>query len=250
VVIRLRIRLFWIGFLAVCCLLAAFVFHPQYFPGGQTLFLHLRGKKTVDDRVQEYGAAARSRIAPYFRKAGVLYPPQKVILVGLKREKRLEIYAGNADGAMKFVRTYRVLAASGHAGPKLREGDLQVPEGFYRIESLNPNSAFHLALRVNYPNEFDRENAAHEGRTELGGDIMIHGSNASIGCLAMGDAVAEELFVLAADAGLENIEVLLCPADFRVKKVLPPPGAPPWTAGLYQRLAASLRILPRGESAH
>jgi murein L,D-transpeptidase YafK len=209
----------------------------------------LRGKKTVDDRVQEYGAAARSRLAPHFQKAGVPYPPKKIVLVGLKEEKRLEVYAKAFDEQMNFVCAYPILAASGHAGPKLREGDFQVPEGFYRIESLNPSSAFHLALRVNYPNEFDRENAAHEGRENLGSDIMIHGSNASVGCLAMGDAVAEELFVLAADAGRENVEVLLCPADFRVRRVLPPSGAPPWTTGLYQRLAASMRALPRGESA-
>src|SRR5690606_4961 len=101
-------------------------------------------------------------------------------------------------GVLRFVRALPVLAASGRVGPKLQYGDYQVPEGFYRIEALNPNSRFHLALRVNYPNAFDRAEAAREGRTHLGGDIMIHGSNASVGCLAMGDVVSEDLFVLAA----------------------------------------------------
>lgn len=74
------------------------------------------------------------------------------------------------------IKSYPILAASGSIGPKLRESDMQVPEGVYQIESLNPNSQFHLSLRVNYPNEFDREQARIDGRAQLGGDIMIHGS--------------------------------------------------------------------------
>ena len=44
---------------------------------------------------------------------------------------------------------------------------------------------------------------------------MIHGSSVSVGCLAMGDPAIEELFVLAAETGLENIKVILSPVDFR-----------------------------------
>ncbi len=73
---------------------------------------------------------------------------------------------------------------------------------------MNPNSAYHLALRLNYPNAYDRELARHERRTNLGGDIMIHGSNLSVGCLAMGDMAAEDLFGMAADTGINNIEVI------------------------------------------
>ena len=72
---------------------------------------------------------------------------------------------------------YPIRAASGALGPKLREGDRQVPEGVYDIESLNPNSRFHVALRVGYPNAFDRQMAGREGRTALGGDIMIRASH-------------------------------------------------------------------------
>ena len=69
---------------------------------------------------------------------------------------------------------YPILAASGVLGPKLREGDKQVPEGIYGAEALNPNSKFHLSIRLNYPNTFDRRMAQSDGRTQLGGDIMIH----------------------------------------------------------------------------
>lgn len=154
-----------------------------------------------------------------FADASVPYPPGRVTLIGLKQEKRLEVWAGPADGSLARVLSYPILAASGGLGPKLREGDRQVPEGLYRIESLNPNSLYHVALRINYPSDDDRRQAAAEGRTRLGGDIMIHGSDASIGCLAMGDPAAEELFTLAADVGIGRIEVLLAPTDLRVMSV-------------------------------
>ena len=196
-----------------------------------------KGRKTVADRVAEFGASVDERLAPHFREAGVPYPPQRITLIGLKHEKLLELWASTTNGQFRHVKTYPILAASGKLGPKLREGDRQVPEGLYKIESLNPNSSFHLALRVNYPNEFDREKARREGRTKPGSDIMIHGRSASIGCLAMGDPAAEELFVLAARTGVRNIDVMLSPVDFRVRE-LPPdmPPLPDWTPGLYAQI--------------
>lgn len=137
------------------------------------------------------------------------------MLVAFKEERRLEVWAfEQQQKRLALLKTYPILAASGTAGPKTREGDRQVPEGEYKIESLNPNSLYHLALRLNYPNEDDLEAAKSEGRTNLGGDIMIHGSNTSVGCLAMGDPAIEELFVLAADTGLDKVSVLVAPWDF------------------------------------
>ena len=110
-------------------------------------------------------------------QAEVAMPPEQVTLLALKEEKRLEIYAADDSNGPRFVLSYPILAASGIRGPKLREGDKQVPEGFYRIELLNPNSRYHLSLRVNYPNPADIEQAGRDGRdlSMLGGDIMIHG---------------------------------------------------------------------------
>ncbi|MBP7274823.1 MAG: L,D-transpeptidase family protein [Kiritimatiellae bacterium] len=190
--------------------------------------------KSVDERIAQYGGAVRERLAPFFAVAGVSYPPSKVTLIGLKAERELQLYAAGTNGAYRFIRSYPILAASGGLGPKLREGDMQVPEGLYQIESLNPNSRFHLSLRINYPNTVDRARAEKEGRKNLGGDIMIHGNSVSIGCLAMGDPAAEELFVLVARTGLRNTQVILSPVDFRVR---PAPvrqtGAPPWVDVLY-----------------
>ena len=203
---------------------------------------------TIAERLVQYGPAARARLAPDFRKQNVTYPPAEIALVGLKQEKVLEVYARSGTNGFRRIRSYPILAASGKVGPKLREGDRQVPEGIYGIESLNPNSRFHLSLRVDYPNAFDREQAARESRTDLGGDIMIHGSAVSVGCLAMGDEAAEDLFVLAADTGLKNIAVILAPVDFRDKHKSVPASVklPAWTTSLYEKLREQLKQFPEG----
>ena len=207
--------------------------------------MHKQPPKTVADRLEQYGPQARERLKPYFDAARVSYPPAELTLVGFKEEKVLEVYAAGPDHALRFIRKYPILAASGVAGPKLREGDRQVPEGIYPVEWLNPNSSYHLSFRIGYPNEFDREHAKLEGRTNLGGDIMIHGKSASIGCLAMGDPASEELFVLAADTGITNITVILSPVDFRAGKPAPSSsGLPSWTNALYSAIKARLAQLP------
>ena len=177
-------------------------------------------------------------------------PPSKVTLIGLKEERELQLYAAGTNGQYRLIQSYPILAASGKLGPKLREGDQQVPEGLYRIESLNPNSHFHLSLRVNYPNEYDRAQAKVEGRKNLGGDIMIHGNAVSIGCLAMGDSAAEELFVLAARTGLRNINVILSPVDFRDGKIAKTSGnTPQWLEGLYETIKTELSKYEKKKAA-
>lgn len=206
-------------------------------------------KRTVSERVAQYGPAARARLARAFERVGVSYVPRRVMLCVFKEEKRVEMYGGNGASAegrdangLTFITSYAITAASGAAGPKLREGDRQVPEGMYRIESLNPNSLFHLSLRVDYPNADDRAIAAREGRTELGGDIMIHGGAASIGCVAIGDEAIEEVFVLAADAGVENVKVLIAPCDLRVREPAP---QSEWVMERYRVMKQRLASLTR-----
>jgi hypothetical protein len=201
---------------------------------------------SLASRLSQYRPAARARLQPFFETAEVTYPPARVVLLALKQEKILEVYAAATNGVLRFVHAYPMLAASGSSGPKLREGDQQVPEGIYPVESLNPNSKFHLALRLGYPNAFDLEQARLDGRDNLGSDIMIHGGAASVGCLAVGDEAAEDLFVLAADAGLNAVTVIISPVDFRKTADIPSPptNLPPWTASLYQTLKSKLNELP------
>ena len=201
---------------------------------------------SVYDRVVQYGYPAKRRLAPYFRAAEVDYPPQTVVLVGLKQERRLELYAGNSPDGLKFIRYYDVLAASGVLGPKLREGDRQVPEGVYRLTQLNPNSNFHLSVKVDYPNTFDRMMGKVENRRNLGGAIFIHGGSESVGCMAMSNAVAEEIFTLVAQSGLGNASIILSPLDMR-REPAPNPldhDVPIWAPHLYAIIQRALWTLP------
>lgn len=202
-------------------------------------------RHTVASRVDQFGNAARARWAPHFKRTAVGYAPAKVLFLALKDEKQLEVWA--FDTRWKRVRTLPILRASGEIGPKLREGDGQVPEGFYELESFNPNSAFHVSLRVNYPSDEDKRIAQSENRAldELGGNIMIHGGAASIGCLAMGDESAEDLFALAALVGRSNVQIVMCPLDFRVRDVPTDASRPVWINARYAKLRRFVQTLPR-----
>jgi len=179
------------------------------------------------------------RLAAQFASRGLSYPPRAVALVALKSEARLEVWA-DAGRGWNFVRSYLIRRSSGALGPKLREGDHQVPEGVYRVAALNATSRYHLALGLDYPNAFDRARAAEDGRTRLGGDIMIHGGAASDGCLPVGDAAIEDIFALAERVGPENVSVVVSPVDFR--RVEPGvAGRPVWLPELHASIAHALR---------
>jgi hypothetical protein len=230
--------------LAVLALLAAGL---GLWRGGALAELRRRllGRANVAERLTQYGPTARARLAPAFERHGVPYPPARFVLAAFKQEKELQLSAAGPGQPLTFITSYPILAASGQLGPKLRDGDLQVPEGLYPIESLNPNSQFHLALRVGYPSAADLARASTDGRTALGGDIMIHGDAVSVGCLAMGDVAIEELFVLAADTGWHDGLIVISPVDFR-RHPLPPssPAAPPWVSELYTELKREVEGLP------
>lgn len=161
----------------------------------------------------------------------ILYPT-KLTLIGLKYEKRLEVW-GELHGKWVHIHDYPFSAFSGRLGPKLQEGDRQIPEGIYNVTYLNPNSKFHLSLRLNYPNAFDKRVAKKEKRTNLGSDIMIHGSDKTIGCIPIGDEGIEEVYLLAEKVGIQNIKVILSPLDFRVRDVVIKNDKHPWLQGLY-----------------
>ena len=200
------------------------------------LFSSLVGRRTIQDAVVRYGHMAESRLMPRFQAAGVNYPPKELSLIGLKEEKQLELWVRN-DQEWRFIYSYPIKAASGLTGPKLREGDHQVPEGMYRITDLNPNSSYHLSMKLNYPNSFDLHHAEREGRAEPGSDIFIHGKAVSVGCLAMGDPVIEELFVLVHKIGKDNVQVLISPHDARKRSLFPiTDDMPEWTHELYKMI--------------
>lgn len=116
-----------------------------------------------------------------------------MIIRAFKNEMQLELWVKSSyHNRYELFKTYNICSKSGTLGPKLKEGDLQTPEGFYSVtkDRLNPNSRFFLSFNIGYPNEFDR---AHDRTGSL---LMIHGSCVSEGCLAMTDANIAEIYLI------------------------------------------------------
>lgn len=113
-----------------------------------------------------------------------------------KEELKLEVWCKNPeDQNYRLFKVYDCCARSGILGPKVKEGDLQTPEGFYHISVFNPESSYHLSLGINYPNNVDLARTAKHDKP--GGDIYIHGNCVTVGCLPLTDEKIEELYLLA-----------------------------------------------------
>jgi murein L,D-transpeptidase YafK len=167
-------------------------------------------------------AAARAKVEPRLRElcraAGLAYPPDAIYLRSFKEEAELEVWARMKRQPFRLLMTLPILKNSGKPGPKRKEGDRQVPEGFYTIELFNPRSDFHLSMKLNYPNASDR---ILSDPAQPGSDIYIHGSDVSIGCVPVGDEKIEELFILALDAragGQRSIPIHIFPARMSGEK--------------------------------
>lgn len=200
---------------------------------------------SVDEVIECYGDSVRKNLTAIFSEHDVPYPPTSMTWIGLKKERLVLVFANDRSGRARHVLTYPIFGASGAAGPKLREGDKQVPEGFYKIVKFRPNVVAHLGLEVDYPNAEDRAHAAKEGRKRLGGDILIHGSFWSTGCLALGNEAIEDLFISAYDTKLENIEVIFAPCNLTVERpAINLKVQPAWLPELYTRLREALRSYP------
>jgi len=141
--------------------------------------------------------------------------PSRIFIRVFKYEKTLEVW-GTDTGTYTLYKSYKICILSGGVGPKRREGDLQVPEGFYRIIEYNPHSEYHRSLKLDYPNSSDRILSLYQN---LGGMIYIHGGCASVGCIAIGNKNIEELFNLALAArskGQTDIPVHIFPINYGI----------------------------------
>jgi murein L,D-transpeptidase YafK len=151
-------------------------------------------------RVRDARVHKTEAVKQLFAAVEIAYPPRRLLLRLFKDDDLLEVWAGDRTGPMKLVTSYAVCARSGELGPKRQQGDLQVPEGFYRITQFNPFSNFHLSMLVDYPNASDRV----LGKKPLGGEIYIHGSCVTIGCVPLTDEVIEELYLIAYDTAAKG----------------------------------------------
>ncbi len=153
----------------------------------------------LPNRAALAAAVVVPELAPGLQGLGVAVgDPIFIRIFKAEREMELWIYHGG-QGRYRLFKTYPVAGMSGELGPKLAEGDLQAPEGFYFVgrSRMNPASSYHLSFDLGYPNTYDR---AH-GRT--GSYLMVHGSVVSVGCFAMTDHGIEEIYTLA-DAALSG----------------------------------------------
>jgi len=163
-------------------------------------------------RVRTAISEKKQNIAENLNKNGLASDNLHILIVAYKAEKQLEIYAKKKNETIyKLIAVYDVCASSGELGPKRVQGDGQVPEGFYKIDRFNPNSSFYLSLGINYPNQSDKKKS---NATNLGGDIFIHGSCVTIGCLPMTDDKIKEIYlyaIFARNNEQNNIPVYIFP---------------------------------------
>lgn len=126
--------------------------------------------------------------------------PQVTSLVVQKSKRRLLLLNENTA-----VETFEVALGRNPVGAKEQEGDGKTPEGSYYISQLKPNSDYHLALGISYPNEHDVERAKASG-VSPGGSIFLHGQPKGItgaqriqgdwtaGCIAVSNIEIERIF--------------------------------------------------------
>lgn len=137
-----------------------------------------------------------------------------------KEDKIVEVWLkSSGEKEFKLFKTYAICASSGELGPKRKQGDGQVPEGFYTVAVFNPYSSYHLSMGINYPNASDKI----IGTGNLGGDIMIHGSCVTIGCMPLTDNYIKEVYVLCVEArnnGQKAIPVHIFPTKMDEKGMI------------------------------
>lgn len=154
-----------------------------------------------------------------FEAKGLSWPAKYVYIRSFKYDAQLEVWVKNERREpFKLFKTYRVCALAGTLGPKRMAGDYQVPEGFYYINEFNPNSNYYLSLGINYPNASDR---LLSDSLRPGGDIYIHGSCVTVGCIPVTDQQIDEIYIMAAyakNAGQDYIPVHIYPVRYNNKK--------------------------------
>jgi len=150
------------------------------------------------DRVEAARKDRGESVKKMVADAGLTYPPHQVLVRVFKQESEIEVWGRDKGGkTFKKISAYPVCSMSGKLGPKRKQGDLQVPEGVYRVNVFNPVSSFHLSMGINYPNKSDR---ILGDKHDPGGEIFIHGACVSIGCVSIEDDPIEEAYLIGWDS--------------------------------------------------
>ncbi|MBX2905974.1 MAG: hypothetical protein KF744_08055 [Taibaiella sp.] len=201
--------------LFICLVFASFATNVLAQDGNRAFSDYQFSSERVAAASKKYDDTLRNA----FRKKGLAWPPVEIYLRAFKSQNEMELWARNEEDAeFQKVKTYRVCAISGTLGPKRRQGDKQVPEGFYFIDDFNPRSDYHLSMLLNYPNYADQM----QGHDKLGGDIYIHGGCLTVGCLPMNNDGICEIYMACLHAkinGQEYIPVHIYPTRLTARGV-------------------------------
>ena len=191
---------------------------PSFSSGGSNAFSFIDYQKSF----QRPGEALQKKedtLQKQFEAKKLKWPAKYIYIRSFKYDSQLEVWAKNEiQEPFKLFKTYRVCALAGTLGPKRMEGDYQVPEGFYYVNVFNPKSNYYLSLGINYPNASDKILSDSQ---RPGGDIYIHGSCVTVGCIPIRDEQIDELYIIAAhakDQGQDFIPVHIFPVRFTVEK--------------------------------
>jgi murein L,D-transpeptidase YafK len=165
-----------------------------------------------NSRVKETYSEKEKEIKGILKEKEISIESLEMFIRIFKRERIVELWAKNKnDNQFIHLKDYAICAFSGVLGPKRKQGDCQVPEGFYIINMLNPASNFFLSLGINYPNKSDQILSPYK---KLGGSIFIHGDCVTIGCIPITDDKIKELYIFTLEAksnGQEKIQVHIFP---------------------------------------
>ena len=188
------------------------------------------GQTTIPD--SKRAADIRQKMWPRLQKelkTRGLKEDQPVFIRIIKETGILQLWV-LSDKEYELFKSYEVCNYSGGLGTKTHDGDNKSPEGYYTITpgQLHPNSEYHLAINIGYPNPLERQ------LRYTGDAIMIHGDCASIGCYAMTDPIIEEIYTMVYQAfahGQKSIQLSIVPFkmdDEHMKTYASSPNYPFW----------------------
>lgn len=196
-------------FLFFVCLLSGFAYGQNSFVDYQKSFA----------KVADVFRRKEDTLRKQFEAKGLKWPAKYIYIRSFKYDSELEVWVKNSTREQfKLFKTFKVCAMAGSLGPKRMQGDYQVPEGFYYINEFKPNSQYHLSLGLNYPNASDR---LLSDSLYPGGDIYIHGSCVTEGCIPITNDQIEDLYVITSYAralGQDYIPVHIFPVQFNNPK--------------------------------